>query len=861
MNEMQEMTSQSNITFTDIAAGDNAGITYRRTPSSQYAVIEDLRQQPVFTLEMGMLPWKARGAPGVAVLDYDGDGDQDIYATNGPGTPNSLYSNQLQETGQATFVDVAETAGVAATAQDSSGVSYGDIDNDGDLDLLVLSPGAPNRLFENQGDGTFVDITDTSGVGTDDRYSVGAAMGDVNGDGLLDIVVANSFTDWSNLGPIVMDSFDRHEHNQLLINQGNNTFVDVSETSGIENVTGLPDDLAGSAAVTWAVSLVDYDLDGDLDIIQGTDQPAASTDIERGFIRVFQNDGTGQFAEVTFDIGSDVVGGWMGLSFGDFNTDGNLDVFASNVGDSSFELPLGTSPSQWILGAEGGTFTNPGIGELLTAPFGWGTSTLDYDNDADTDIVFHGSMDMGFVLDASNPGVLLENDGAANFTYNAAPLATSTNHSRRTVQGVAVGDLNNDGFVDMVSVSNQDIPEFIPLVPRPGYDVETPFDETAQFAMSYVPTGNPGEFTWNGVEYADGTLSVEINSADNGNNWVAVETMGTVGLTENGRVNRDGIGAMVWLTPEDGQTVMNPILGGSSYASQDSLIANLGLGDAATGTVEILWQGGVRNRLYDVQAGEQLFFPEIPVSFDGEFDGVSDYQLQVSTAINELVTAEVLTEAEGDRFFASSVRAYMETHDLAADLMMGSAAEDELVGRNSDDHLYGLGGDDVVAGGMGDDTLFGGDGADVLRGDRHHRGAGGTVGGDDVIYGGNGDDFIGGKAGDDTLYGESGDDHIWGDHGDDLLRGGLGDDTLTGDNTSGGSGSDTFVLALDEGTDTITDFTLGEDLIGLAAGLMFGQLAITQADDDTLIQVGEATLAILSGVAAAGLTAADFTVI
>lgn len=861
MNEAQESVTQTNITFTDIAAGDQAGITYRRTPSAQNAIVDAARQQGVVSAASFFPTWKPRGAPGVAVFDYDMDGDEDIYVTNGPGSANSLYANQFAETGQVTFVDMAAAAGVTATDQDSGGVSYGDIDNDGDLDLLVLAAGEPNQLFENQGDGTFADITPTSGLGEDSLFSTSASMGDVNGDGLLDIVVGSSFSDWSNMGPIMADAFDRHQHNQLFLNQGDNVFVDVSETSGLYDIAGLPEDLEGAPTITWATSMVDYDLDGDLDIIQADDQPMSPSPVQRGFVRIFENDGMGQFTDITVEAGLNVTGAWMGLAFGDLNADGNMDIFASNFGDygSAEFQPLGTSPSRWFLGQDDGTFTAPDLGELVATPFGWGTSPLDYDNDADTDIIFHGGMDFGFTQDASNPGMLLQNDGAANFTYDADAMATSTDHLRRSVQGSAVGDLNGDGFVDMVSVSDVDFPEPIPVVPY-GTDFGADLDDIAGFVPIFTPT-DTGELVWTGVEVPDGTLSVEINSADNGNNWVAIDAMGTVGLTTNGRANRDGIGAVVMVTPEGGPTAMNPIVGGSSYASQDSLTANLGLGDAATGTVEILWQGGVRNRLYDVQAGEELRFPEIPVSFDGDFEGVGDYQQQVNAAIDELVMADVLTQAESDRFFASSIRAYMEANDLAAELMMGSAGDDELVGRSSDEHLYGLGGDDVVSGGTGDDTLFGGDGADVLRGDRHSHQAGGTVGGNDVIYGGAGDDFIGGKAGDDTLYGESGDDHIWGDHGDDLLRGGLGDDTLTGDDASGGSGSDTFVLALEEGTDTIVDFTPGEDLMGLAEGLMFGQLAITQAGDDTLIQVGEATLAILTGVAADELTATDFIVI
>ncbi|MEL7054390.1 MAG: hypothetical protein AAGM45_21790 [Cyanobacteria bacterium J06588_5] len=98
----------------------------------------------------------------------------------------------------------------------------------------------------------------------------------------------------------------------------------------------------------------------------------------------------------------------------------------------------------------------------------------------------------------------------------------------------------------------------------------------------------------------------------------------------------------------------------------------------------------------------------------------------------------------------------------------------------------------------------------MLRGDRNSRDAQtGEAGGDDLIYGGAGNDRIGGKSGNDRLFGDAGDDQIWGDDGDDLIHGGLGNDTLTGDNFSGGQGADTFVLAIGEGTDTITDFEIG----------------------------------------------------
>ena len=155
------------ITYTDVAAGDGAGITYRRGPSVRAQIREDiingLAVDPVsipdyFGTVRPNSPQKGRGAPGVAILDYDGDGDLDLYVPNGPGVANSLYESQLADTGNLTFVDVGVSARVDATDQDSSGVCYGDIDNDGDPDLYVLGTGEPNRLFENKGHGRFKDI-------------------------------------------------------------------------------------------------------------------------------------------------------------------------------------------------------------------------------------------------------------------------------------------------------------------------------------------------------------------------------------------------------------------------------------------------------------------------------------------------------------------------------------------------------------------------------------------------------------------------------------------------------------------------------------------------------------------------------
>ncbi|NJK37543.1 MAG: DUF839 domain-containing protein [Oscillatoriales cyanobacterium SM2_3_0] len=163
-----------------------------------------------------------------------------------------------------------------------------------------------------------------------------------------------------------------------------------------------------------------------------------------------------------------------------------------------------------------------------------------------------------------------------------------------------------------------------------------------------------------------------------------------------------------------------------------------------------------------------------------------------------------------------------------------------VTGTSRDDVLTGLNVAQTIAGNQGNDTIFGGSSDDILRGDNNTKGSG-AKGGDDVIYGGAGNDQIGGKAGNDKLYGDIGNDEIWGDQGDDLIDGGAGNDTLHGDSGNLSGGADIFVLAVGEGTDTIVDFEIGLDLIGLAGGLTFGDLSFSGNE----IAAGTEILAIL----------------
>lgn len=186
---------------------------------------------------------------------------------------------------------------------------------------------------------------------------------------------------------------------------------------------------------------------------------------------------------------------------------------------------------------------------------------------------------------------------------------------------------------------------------------------------------------------------------------------------------------------------------------------------------------------------------------------------------------------------------------------LGTTAGDELVGEASNDALQADAGDDTVAGGLGDDIIYGGDDDDVLRGDANRRSTqDGTDGGDDIIFGGAGNDRIGGKTGNDTLFGDQGDDTLWGDDGDDLINGGAGNDTLIGDNFSAGTGSDTFVLTVGEGTDTIVDFEVGIDTLRVVGVSSLAELTLSGS---TLGFAGE-VLADLQGIDTTTLTTTDF---
>ncbi len=663
------------VVFTDGA--DEAGISYERTPSPRLAIHAGYNaQSPIPSPRVPMLqansPQKDHGAPGLVIWDYDNDGDLDIYVTNGPGTANSLFQNQLAQSGAMTFVDVAAAANVELVNQDSSGACFGDIDNDGDPDLYVLGTGQPNVLLRNEGDGTFSNVTARAGVAGIGTFSAGCSMGDIDNDGFLDIVVANTYNTWKNRRAVFVAAlYPRLEPNDLFRNNRNGTFTDVSATSGIRNIEGLD-----GGSYTWAIAMVDYDQDGDLDILQADTQgsPPPTPADERGFNRLFENDGHGNFTDVTRARGLAVWGSWMGLSFGDLNCDSSLDFFSTNLGRY---MGGPTQNSRWFFGSADKSFSDPGVGALMGTPFGWGTTILDYDNDGDPDISLFGDDEVFTFIAADNPGTVLRNEGLCSGTFTWDQAAMTTDHRLRQVHGVAAGDLNGDGFEDLVTVANLKFTfqNFRPMTVLTGGPTGAPFDAVARLERQISPVPNPGFGTYVNPDISNGNLVIDINGGDNGNSFVELEVVGTKGLVNRrfarGTVNRSGIGALVYFHPEGLPRSFQPVVGGASYGSQDSLIAHFGMGEATTGTADVVWPGGTRNRLYNVAAGERLTLPEIPCDYvrfvplsgsGGPLSNRSKYKVCVEDALRDVTRARVITSSLGARILSSALRAYDENH-------------------------------------------------------------------------------------------------------------------------------------------------------------------------------------------------------
>ncbi|NLX57000.1 MAG: CRTAC1 family protein [Planctomycetaceae bacterium] len=485
---------------------------------------------------------------GMAVLDYDNDGLIDLYFLNGAplqGTPpvdppprNALYRNL----GDWQFQDVTHEAGVGDTGF-GLGVTVGDYDNDGFADIYVNNLG-PNVLYHNNGDGTFSEVTRAVGIDPGDAAGAGAAFLDIDGDGDLDLYSGN----------YIVFSYDHHpqrivggflrasspldfdaDPDLLFRNNGDGTFTDVSEESGI----------AAHAGRTMGMVCGDFDNDGDTDIF-------ICNDMMENFY--WRNDGAGRFEEVAGAVGVayDFWGranGSMGASCGDYDQDGWLDIFMT---DFQGEMPV----LYHNLG--GGFFEDRALQAGLTSPLqphvNWGSDFLDIDNDGDRDL-YVGNGHLEPVVDMVDSttsyrvaNVLFRNDGGGVFTDISAQSGRGLAVCECT-RGVCGEDLDNDGDQDLVMV-NQDA--------RP-------------------------------------TLLQNTTPAPR--HWLVIRL---VGLTSN----RDGVGSHV--TVRAGELAqLDEVHSCGNYQSQPGMLLHFGLGDHdRVDRIEVQWLGGGIDVLENVPADQ-----------------------------------------------------------------------------------------------------------------------------------------------------------------------------------------------------------------------------------------------------------------
>lgn len=325
---------------------------------------------------------------GVSMGDYDSDGDDDLYVSVRDGR-NRLFKNM----GTDVFKHVELEAGVGFEGNTLMSV-WGDLDNDGDLDLFLGNYDEPNILYRNNGDGTFEDVSLPAGIANSNRVQA-VTMGDIDQDGWLDIYVANL-----------------SEQNYLYKNNGDMTFSNVVFESGTTDML-----------VAMGTIFFDYDNDKDLDLYLTHDayQPCI----------LYENDGTGKFTDVSQASGTNVGIQGMGVDVGDFDHNGFLDIYITNLGANVLLMNNGDK-----------TFTNvAGDAGVDNTGMGWGTVCFDYNNDTWEDIYMVNNYNF-----APSPNRLYHNKGDGTFevvSYDT-PLEV-----KKVGYGTACSDLNGDGSVDI----------------------------------------------------------------------------------------------------------------------------------------------------------------------------------------------------------------------------------------------------------------------------------------------------------------------------------------------------------------------------------------------------------------------------
>ena len=495
---------------------------------------------------------------GVAVLDYNNDGRPDIYFVNGASQPGleksepAYYNRLYRNNGSGTFTDVTSEAGVRGEGF-ATGVAAADFDNDGFTDLFLAGVNR-NTLYRNRGDGTFQDVTRRAGLAHDPGrpkpWSIAAGWFDYDNDGRLDLFVVH-YVAWNPAKepPCTTGKVRTYCHpkyyeglpNQLYRNNGDGTFTDISGPSGIGAHVGKG----------MAVSFLDFDQDGRLDVF-------VTNDTVPNFL--FRNEGAGRFREVGLQAGvafndDGRAVSAMGVDARDVDNDGREDLWVTAITSETFPFYRNLGKGLFA------DLTYPsGIGRQTMARTGWSNGIYDLNNDGLKDLFAAcGSIDNNVEefshRQSRQSNAVLANLGGRSFA-DVSARAGADFQQAGWHRGAAFGDFDGDGRVDMV-------------VSRIGERAEL-------FRNTSAP----------------------------GNHWLALRLRGR-------KSNRDAIGALVHVVGSSGREQWNRVTTATGYGSSSDRTVFFGMGqDRPAKSVEIVWPSGARQTLGEVACDRYLTVEE-----------------------------------------------------------------------------------------------------------------------------------------------------------------------------------------------------------------------------------------------------------